>query len=216
MPVPPMPVTAEYRASMPTTLCRTLRYGALALVTVLATGVLCTMFVYHSINIFTPPERIESLGRTYTLSCNNHAGYSREGIDQRHHTLTTTLEQVGCLWPRHPAYQFQNDLIRGQATTTAYLKRGDRHIPYSLSGTPKPPHASHRIEPPGRRIMLKDSDQRHRHGISSLEPAIVYGYSSNGTGSPTRASADATTISPSGSIRTAQVACRISWMTSHT
>ncbi|WFR71203.1 hypothetical protein P9209_18430 [Prescottella defluvii] len=123
---------------MPTTLRRTLRYGALALAAVLAAGILYTMFVYHSINIFTPPERIESLGRTYILSYSSHAGYTREEIDQRYTPshYKYTLEHVSNLWPRHPVYQFQNDTIRGQATTSAYLKWGDRYIPYGLSGGP--------------------------------------------------------------------------------
>lgn len=114
---------------------RTIRYGALALVAVLAAGLLYTMFVYRSINIFTPPERLESLGRTYLRS--NFPSLSEEDIHQRHspsHREHYTLEQVGHLWPRHPVYQFQNDTIRGQATTGAYLKWGDRYISYSLSG----------------------------------------------------------------------------------
>lgn len=122
---------------MPTTLRRTIRYGALALAVVLAVGVLYTMFVYRSINIFTPPERIESLGRTYQLS--SLPQLTREQIHQRHspsHRDYYTLEQVGNLWPRHPVYQFQNDTIRGQATTSAYLKWGDRYTPYELLGGP--------------------------------------------------------------------------------
>ncbi|MDH6281135.1 hypothetical protein [Prescottella agglutinans] len=118
---------------MPTTLRRALRYGALALVTVLAGGILYTMFVYHSLNVFTPPERLESLGRTYQLG--HRDGYTRNEIHQPSHG-GYTLEQVGYLWPRHPVYQFQNDTIRGQATTSAFLEWGDRYIPYSLSGGP--------------------------------------------------------------------------------
>ncbi|WFR71246.1 hypothetical protein P9209_18805 [Prescottella defluvii] len=97
---------------MPTTLRRALRYAALALVAVLAGVILYTVFVYHSLNIFTPPERLESLGRTYQLG--NHDGYTRDEIDQRHRTSATTLEEVSYRWPRHPVYQFQNDTIRGQ------------------------------------------------------------------------------------------------------
>lgn len=76
-----MPVTAVYRAAMPTPLRRTLRYGALALVAALAAGLLYTMFIYRSINIFAPPERLESLGRTYQLS--NLPSLSEEEIHQR-------------------------------------------------------------------------------------------------------------------------------------
>ncbi|QBJ96820.1 hypothetical protein ERC79_13305 [Rhodococcus sp. ABRD24] len=51
------------------------------------------------------------------------------------------LERVGFLPPGHPVYQWQNDEIRGQATTSAYLKWGGlkwggRYIGYSLSGGP--------------------------------------------------------------------------------
>ncbi|MGO4205615.1 hypothetical protein AB4Z09_28560, partial [Rhodococcus sp. TAF43] len=67
---------------MPTTLRRTIRYGALAIAAVLAAGVLYTMFVYRSINIFTPPEQIESLGKTYQLS--NLPSLTLEEIHQRH------------------------------------------------------------------------------------------------------------------------------------
>jgi len=84
-------------------------------------------------HILTPPERIESLGRTYILG--NRDGYTREEIRQpTHHEYT--LEHVSTLWPRHPVYQFQNDTIRGQATTSAYLKWGNRYIGYTLSGGP--------------------------------------------------------------------------------
>lgn len=122
---------------MPTTLRRAIRYSARALAAVLAAGILYTMFVYHSLNIFTPPERLESLGRTYQLG--NLPPLTREEIHQRHspsHREYYTLEHVSNLWPRHPVYQFQNDTIRGQATTSAYLKWGDHYITYSLSGAP--------------------------------------------------------------------------------
>ncbi|RVW11062.1 hypothetical protein EGT67_00900 [Prescottella agglutinans] len=124
---------------MPATLRRTLRYGALALVAVLIAGILYTMFVYRSINIFAPPERLESLGRTYQLSYGDHDGHTRAEIDQRQspsHREYLTLEQVGYLWPRHPVYQFQNETLRGQATTSAYLEWGNRYIPYQLLGGP--------------------------------------------------------------------------------
>ncbi|MCA1008339.1 hypothetical protein LCL87_21740 [Rhodococcus hoagii] len=123
---------------MPTPLRRTLRYGALALAAMLAAGVLYAMFIYHSLNIFTPPERLESLGRTY-LRGNSDSSYTREEILQRYppgHRVQYTLEHVSNLWPRHPVYQFQNDTIRGQATTSAYLKWGNRYVGYSLSGGP--------------------------------------------------------------------------------
>ncbi|NKZ73518.1 hypothetical protein GTA09_31180 [Rhodococcus hoagii] len=42
---------------MSTTLRRALRHGVLILAALLAAGILYTMLVYHSINIFTPPER---------------------------------------------------------------------------------------------------------------------------------------------------------------
>ncbi|WP_458682470.1 hypothetical protein [Prescottella equi] len=118
---------------MPTTLRRALRYVALTLAAVLTAGVLYTMFIYHSISIFTPPERLESLGRTYLLS--NSQSYAREEIHQPTHA-EYTLEHVSNLWPRHPIYQFQNNEIQGQATTSAYLKWGNRYIKYSLSGGP--------------------------------------------------------------------------------
>lgn len=46
----------------------TLRYGALAIAALLAATVPFTMFVYRSIDIFTPPERLESLSKSYQLS----------------------------------------------------------------------------------------------------------------------------------------------------
>lgn len=116
---------------MPTHLRRTLRYGALTLAAVLAAGILYTMFVYHSLNIFAPPERLESLGRTYIRS--NSEGYARDEIRQHTHA-SYSLEHVGDLWPRHAVYQFQNDTIRGRATTSAYLEWGNRYFKYSLSG----------------------------------------------------------------------------------
>jgi len=122
---------------MPTPLRRTIRYGALALAALLTAGILYTMFIYRSINIFTPPERLESLGRTYELS--SLPSSTLEEIRQRHspsHREQYTLEHVSHLWPRHPVYQFQNDTIRGQATTSAYLKWGDRYTTYQLLGGP--------------------------------------------------------------------------------
>lgn len=122
---------------MPTTLRRTIRHGALALAVALAAGVLYTMFVYRSVNIFAPPERLESLGRTYLLGTRPPS--TLEEIRQRHspsHREQYTLEHVSNLWPRHPIYQFQNDTIRGQATTSAFLQWGDRYITYRLSGGP--------------------------------------------------------------------------------
>lgn len=118
---------------MSTTLRRTLRHGVLILTALLAAGILYTMFIYHNINIFTPPERLESLGRTYLLS--NSRSHERDEIRRPRHA-EYTLEHVSNLWPRHPIYQFQNDEIRGQATTRAYLKWGDRYFEYSLSGGP--------------------------------------------------------------------------------
>ena len=129
--------SAIYRATMPTTLRRTLRYGALGLVAVLAAGILYTMFIYRSLNILTPPERLGSLGRTYQLS--SLPPLTRDEIDARYprgHREQYTLEHVSNLWPRHRVYQFQNDTIRGQATTSAYLEWGNRYISYSLSGGP--------------------------------------------------------------------------------
>ena len=126
-------IQTTYRAHMSTTLRRALRHGVLILAALLAAGILYTMLVYHSINIFTPPERIESLGRTYLLS--NSRSYERDEIRQPTHAAYT-LEHVSNLWPRHPIYQFQNDEIRGQATTSAYLEWGNRYFRYSLSGGP--------------------------------------------------------------------------------
>jgi len=105
-------------------------------VAVLAAGLLYTMFVYRSINIFTPPERLESLGRTYLLSKKNP--YTREDLDRQQQRFSNeyALERVGYLLPHHAIYQFQNDDFRGQATTSAYLEWGDRFIAYSLSGAP--------------------------------------------------------------------------------
>jgi hypothetical protein len=121
---------------MPPSLRRTIRTGAIALSAVLVAGLLYTMFVYRSINIFAPPDRLESLGRTYLLSKNGD--YSREELDLRQRQLSDhyTLELVDYLPPRHPIYQFQNDAIRGHATTSAYLKWGNRYISYQLSGGP--------------------------------------------------------------------------------
>ncbi|QBJ94658.1 hypothetical protein ERC79_00750 [Rhodococcus sp. ABRD24] len=116
---------------------RAVRYGALALAAMLTAGTLYTMFIYRSINIFTPPERLESLGRTYQLS--NLPTFTLEEIHQRHspiHREYYTLEHVSTLWPRHPVYQFQNDDIRGQATTSAYLKWGNTYTTYQLLGGP--------------------------------------------------------------------------------
>ncbi|WJJ14476.1 hypothetical protein P9990_25105 (plasmid) [Prescottella equi] len=122
---------------MPTALRRTLRCGILTVAALLAAGLLYTMFIYHSINIFTPPERLESLGRTYQLS--NLPPSTLEEIRQRHspsHREHYALEHVSNLWPRHPIYQFQNDEIQGQATTSAYLKWGDKYTAYQLLGAP--------------------------------------------------------------------------------
>jgi hypothetical protein len=121
---------------MPLPARRVLRVGALTLSALFVAGLLYTMLVHRSVNVFTPPERIESLGRTYLLG---NAEFSREELDQRYgltHTGTWTLERVGFLPPTHGIYQWQNDEVRGEATTSAFLKWGERYIAYSLSGGP--------------------------------------------------------------------------------
>lgn len=131
--MPYVQVTTRYGGAMSLRLRRTLRYGALAIAALVAAGVLYTMFVYHSLNVFAPPERLESLGRTYLLG--NRAPSTLEEIRRRHsdgHREFHTLEHVSDLWPGHPVYQFQNDTIQGRATTSAYLKWGNRYITYSL------------------------------------------------------------------------------------
>ncbi|MFG1782621.1 hypothetical protein ACGFIU_09285 [Rhodococcus oryzae] len=120
---------------MPFLARRVLRIGASTLVALFMVSLLYMMFVYRSVNIFTPPKRIESLGRTYILGRNE---FSREDLNQRYpeNTEHWTLERVGFLPPIHGIYQWQNDEIRGHATTSAFLKWGDRYIDYSLSGGP--------------------------------------------------------------------------------
>ncbi|TJZ81397.1 hypothetical protein FCG67_01825 [Rhodococcus oryzae] len=121
---------------MPFPARRALRVGALTLTAIFGAGLLYTMLVYRSVNVFTPPESIESLGRTYLLG---NAEFSREELDQRYgptHTGTWTLERAGFLPSVHGIYQWQNDEVRGEATTSAFLKWGDRYIAYSLSGGP--------------------------------------------------------------------------------
>lgn len=116
---------------------RALRIGALVLAAVVAATLLYTVYAYRSINIFTPPERLESLGRTYLLG--GLPPLSRDVLDQRYppgHLDHFRLERVGFLPPGHPVYQWQNDEVRGQATTSAYLRWGTRYISYSLSGAP--------------------------------------------------------------------------------
>ena len=106
------------------------------MVAIFSVGLVYTMSVYRSVNVFTPPARIESLGRTYLLGNDE---FSREELNQRHgptHREHWTLERVGFLPPIHSVYQWQNDEVRGEATTSAFLKWGNRYIGYSLSGGP--------------------------------------------------------------------------------
>ncbi|WP_245709163.1 hypothetical protein [Rhodococcus tukisamuensis] len=106
----------------------------MTLVAIFLVGLGYTMSVYRSVNVFTPPARIESLGRTYILG---NDVFSREELNQRYgrtHREHWTLERVGCLPPSHSIYQWQN--VRGEATTSAFLEWGNRYIGYSLSGGP--------------------------------------------------------------------------------
>jgi len=108
-----------------------------ALATVVAVAYLYLAFTYRSADVFSPPERIESLGRTYLIS--NFPPRSREDLEQRYtqeHREHYTFEQVSSVLPWRAVYQWQNDQIRGQATSSAYLKWGDTYISYSLSGGP--------------------------------------------------------------------------------
>ncbi|WP_137726071.1 hypothetical protein [Prescottella subtropica] len=114
---------------------RAVRIGGLALVVVLAAGYLYLAVLYRSLNVFAPPDRISSLGRTYLLggsppmSLDDIAGRRSPG-----HNRMYTLERVGTLPPGHDVYQWQNDQIRGQATTSAFLEWGGKYVTYSLSG----------------------------------------------------------------------------------
>lgn len=122
---------------MPSPLRRTLRIGALALACVVAAGFLYMAFVYRSLDVFSPPDRITSLDRTYLL--NGSPPLTREQLDERYsptHRERYSLERVGTLLPFHAVYQWQNDEIRGQATTSAFVEWGDRYVRYSLSGGP--------------------------------------------------------------------------------
>ncbi|CAM2896953.1 hypothetical protein RHDE110596_05905 [Prescottella defluvii] len=122
---------------MPLLVRRASKIGAAVLVTAVAAVYLYLAFVYHSVNVFAPPERITSLDRTYVQG--RLPPLSREDVDGRYppgHLDRYTLERVGSLPPGHPVYQWQNDEIRGQATTSAFLKWGDKYVVYSLSGAP--------------------------------------------------------------------------------
>ena len=115
---------------------RALRIGAAVLAGLVLVGVLYTVVVYRSVNVFTAPERIESLGRTYQRG---PLVLTREELDRRYpqtHGAYYELERVGTLPPFHGVYQWQNDEIRGQATTSAYVEWGGRFVGYSLLGAP--------------------------------------------------------------------------------
>ena len=124
---------------MPLSIRNTLRIVAFSLVTVVAVIYLYLASAYRSANVFAPPERITSLGRTYLIS--NFPPRSREELDRRYsqgHGTSYTFERVSS-FPvplGFPVYQWQNDQIRGQATSSAYLEWGDSYISYQLSGAP--------------------------------------------------------------------------------
>ncbi|WP_430332289.1 hypothetical protein [Rhodococcus sp. ACT016] len=115
---------------------RARRVGTSALAVVVA-AYLSVAFVYHSLNIFTPPERIKSLGRTYMLS--NTPQLSLDELSDRRSpsfTRYNTFERVGTLLPDHPIYQWQSDVNRGHATSDAYLEWGNRYVSYGILGAP--------------------------------------------------------------------------------
>ena len=122
---------------MPTLLRRAFKTGAVALATIVVAAYLYLAFTYRSADVFAPPGRIESLGPTYLIS--NFPPRTREDLEQRFaqgHREQYTLEQVSSVFPWRAVYQCQNDQIRGQATSSAYLKWGETYISYSLSGGP--------------------------------------------------------------------------------
>ena len=53
---------------MPTLLRRAFKIGAVALATIVVAAYLYAAFTYRSADVFAPPGRIESLGRTYLIS----------------------------------------------------------------------------------------------------------------------------------------------------
>ncbi|MBJ7476533.1 MAG: hypothetical protein JHC75_02650 [Rhodococcus sp.] len=122
---------------MPTPLRRAFKIGVLALATIVVAAYLYLAFTYRSADVFAPPGRIESLGRTYLIS--NFPPHTRQDIEERYaqgHSEQYTLERVSSVVPWRAVYQWQNDQIRGQATSSAYLKWGETYISYSLSGGP--------------------------------------------------------------------------------
>lgn len=124
---------------MPLSSRRALKIVAVSLVTVVAVSYLYFASAYRSANVFAPPERITSLGRTYLIS--NFPPRSREELERRYsqgHGTSYTFERVSS-FPVPlglPVYQWQNDQIRGQATSSAYLEWSDSYISYQLSGAP--------------------------------------------------------------------------------
>lgn len=118
---------------------RTSKIVVVALVAIVAVVYLYFASAFRSANVFAPPERMTSLGRTYLIS--NFPPRSREELDQRYsqgHGTSYTFERVSS-FPIPlglPVYQWQNDDIRGPATATAYLEWGDKYISYQLSGAP--------------------------------------------------------------------------------
>ncbi len=109
--------------------------GGLLLALAVVAGYLYLAVLYRSLNVFSPPEQISSLGRTYLLggtppmSLDEIAGRRSPAHRDRY-----TLERVGSLPPGHDVYQWQNDEIRGQATTSAFLEWSGKYVTYSLSG----------------------------------------------------------------------------------
>lgn len=107
------------------------------LAAVVVAAYLSLAFVYRSLNVFAPPERITSLGRTYTLSATPYLSF--EDLRERRSPTfreNYTLERAGTLLPNHPIYQWQSQASRGQATSAAYLEWGGRYVSYGISGAP--------------------------------------------------------------------------------
>lgn len=123
---------------MPLSFRRALKIVTVSLVTVVAVSYLYFGSAYRSANVFAPPERITSLGRTYLIS--NFPPRSREELERRYsgHGTSYTFERVSSfpVLLGFPVYQGQNDQIRGQATSSAYLEWGESYISYQLSGAP--------------------------------------------------------------------------------
>lgn len=119
---------------------RALKLGAWALAVAVVAAYLSVAFVYHSFNVFTPPERIKSLGRTYLLSGTPPLTFEelRERREQRlpNFVKFNTFERAGTLLPGRSIYQWQSAATRGQATASAYLEWGARYISYGISGGP--------------------------------------------------------------------------------